>query len=63
MRGLITEKTKEKTELIFFVTVKLITPGHDIEGVPLPNKTYRPEYELNQKQWNDKGEKQKIKQG
>ena len=40
------EKTKEKTELIFFVTVKLIKSGEEIRGIPSASATYKPDYSL-----------------
>ncbi len=38
------ETTKQKTELIFFVTVNLMTTGKTIKGAPSPNKAYRPRF-------------------
>jgi type II secretory pathway component GspD/PulD (secretin) len=38
------ETRKEKTELIFFVTVNLMTTGTDIKDVPTGNSAYVPVY-------------------
>jgi len=38
-------KIKQKVELIFFITVRLVRPGEELKGVPNPEKTYKPAYE------------------
>lgn len=55
------EKTREKTELIFFITVKLMKRGRDLKDVPVVSKAYKPNYELNQELWKDTIKKRKIK--
>ena len=42
------ETTKQKTELIFFITVNLMTAGKDIKDMPVSNKAYVPLYSLSQ---------------
>ena len=42
------EKTKQKTELIFFITVKLMKKGIDLPDIPLISKSYIPSYDLTQ---------------
>ncbi len=42
------EIEKQKTELIFFITVNLMTADKIIKEVPLPNKAYVPMYDLTQ---------------
>ena len=54
-------KTKEKTELIFFITVKLMKPGKILKDVPLESKTYKPNYELSQDKWQGTVKKRIIK--
>lgn len=39
---------KEKTELIFFITVKLMTLGKELKGVPVASKAIDPTYVLTQ---------------
>lgn len=55
------EKMKEKTELIFFITVKLMKQGRDLKDVPAPDKTYKPNYELSQEKWKETIKKRQIK--
>jgi type II secretory pathway component GspD/PulD (secretin) len=55
------EKVKQKTELIFFITVKLMKAGVKLKDVPLPEKTYKPNYDYNQKTWQETVKKRKIK--
>lgn len=55
------EKIKQKTELIFFVTVKLMKMGVELSDVPLASKAYTPDYELTQKQWKDGQKRRRIK--
>lgn len=55
------EKVKQKTELIFFITVKLMKAGMKLEGVPLSEKAYKPNYDYNQKKWQETVKKRKIK--
>jgi len=42
------ETVKQKTELIFFITVNLMTVDKIIKDAPLPNKVYVPMYSLSQ---------------
>lgn len=42
------EKTKQKTELIFFITVNLMATGKEIKNMPQANKAYIPMYTINQ---------------
>ena len=42
------EKTKQKVELIFFITVKLISPDKELKDVPDSNKARVPMYVLTQ---------------
>lgn len=42
------EKVKKKTELIFFITVNLMTIGKEIKDMPAANKAYVPMYNLTQ---------------
>lgn len=44
------EKTKQKTELIFFITVNLMTIGKEIKDMPSANKAFMPTYSLTQTQ-------------
>lgn len=53
------EVTKQKTELIFFITVNLMTTGKDIKEVPKPEKAYMPMYTVTQEQ--DQAAKKKVK--
>ena len=55
------EKTKEKTELIFFITVRLMKTGVELKDVPLAEKAYKPTYELSQDKWKETIKKRKIK--
>jgi general secretion pathway protein D len=55
------EKIKQKTELIFFVTVKIMKKGKQLSDVPLSEKAYAPNYELSQEEWQKKIKKRKIK--
>lgn len=54
-------KMKQKVELIFFVTVKIMKDGKQLSDVPLPDKAYVPNYELSQEEWNKTVKKRKIK--
>ncbi len=45
--GLLVSKkniTKQRVELIFFITVHIMSPDKEVEGSPLPNKAYVPIY-------------------
>ena len=42
------ETTKQKTELIFFITVNLMTADKEIKDMPTSNKAYVPLYSLSQ---------------
>ncbi len=55
------EKTKQKTELVFFVTVKLMKPGAELKDVPVASKAYKPDYELIQEKWKETQKKRRIK--
>ena len=55
------EKTKQKTELIFFVTVRLMKKGREIPDVPLISKSYIPNYNLSQEEWQKTVKKRTIK--
>ncbi|MDP3791817.1 MAG: secretin N-terminal domain-containing protein [Candidatus Omnitrophota bacterium] len=54
------EKTKQKTELIFFVTVRLIKRGVDLPDVPLASRTYVPNYNLTQEEWQKTVKKRRV---
>lgn len=54
-------KMKQKVELIFFVTVKIMKKGKQLSDVPLLDKTYVPNYELSQEDWQKTIKKRKIK--
>lgn len=53
------ETTKQKTELIFFITVNLITTGKEIKDVPKVDKAYIPKYVITQEE--EKAPKKKLK--
>jgi len=55
------EKIKQKTELIFFITVKLMKGGTRLKDVPISEKSYKPNYEYNQDKWKEGVKKRKIK--
>ena len=55
------EKVKQKTELIFFITVKLMKTGTKLKDVPLAEKAYKPKYDYNQNKWQETVKKRKIK--
>jgi len=55
------EKMKQKIELIFFVTVKIMKKDKQLSDVPLPGKAYAPNYELSQEEWQKTVKKRKIK--
>lgn len=55
------EKIKQKVELIFFVTVKIMKKDKQLSDVPLPSKAYMPNYELSQEEWQKTVKKRKIK--
>jgi len=40
------ETVKEKTELIFFITVRLVTSWEEVKDIPLASKAYTPEFSL-----------------
>ena len=54
------EKTKQKTELIFFVTVKLMKRGEHLQDVPVASRAYVPNYDLTQEEWQKTVKKRKI---
>ncbi|MCX5665637.1 MAG: hypothetical protein NT036_01110 [Candidatus Omnitrophica bacterium] len=54
-------KMKQKIELIFFVTVKIMKKDKQLSDVPLPDKAYNPNYELSQEEWQKTIKKRKIK--
>lgn len=54
-------KEKQKIELIFFVTVKIMKKDKELTDVPLPDKAYAPDYELSQEGWQKTIKKRKIK--
>jgi len=53
------EKVKKKTELIFFITVNLMTIGKEIKDMPTANKAFVPMYTLTQTP--DPGMKKRVK--
>lgn len=55
------EKTKQKTELIFFVTVKLMKKGEHLSDVPLVSRTYVPNYNLTQEEWQKTVKKRRVR--
>jgi type IV pilus assembly protein PilQ len=55
------EKIKQKVELIFFVTVKIMKKDKQLSDVPLSDKAYAPNYELSQEEWQKTVKKRKIK--
>jgi type II secretory pathway component GspD/PulD (secretin) len=55
------DKTKQKTELIFFITVKLIKSGAKLKGIPSAENTYKPDYYYNQEKWQENVKRRKIK--
>jgi len=55
------EKVKQKTELIFFITVKLMKAGAKLKDVPLAEKTYKPNYDYSQEKWQETIKKRRIK--
>ena len=55
------EKTREKTELIFFITVKLMKRDRELKDIPVASKAYKPNYKLSQELWKDTIKKRKIK--
>lgn len=55
------DKMKQKVELIFFVTVKIMKKNKQLSDVPLPDKAYAPNYELSQEEWQKTVKKRKIK--
>ena len=54
-------KTKQKTELIFFVTVKLMKRGEKLSDVPQVKKAYVPNYNLTREEWQKTVKKRKIR--
>lgn len=55
------EKIKQKTELIFFVTVKLMKSGEHLPDVPVISRTYVPNYNLTQEEWQKTVKKRRIR--
>ncbi len=55
------DKIKQKVELIFFVTVKIMKKDKQLSDIPLPGKAYAPNYELSQEEWQKTVNKRKIK--
>jgi general secretion pathway protein D len=55
------EKIKQKVELIFFITVRLMTPGQKLTDTPDPEKSYKLNYEESQNKWKDKVKKRTVK--
>jgi general secretion pathway protein D len=55
------EKTRQKTELIFFITVKIMKKDKQLSDVPLANKTRVLNYELSEEGWQKTVKKRKIK--
>ena len=55
------EKTKQKTELIFFITVKLMKAGVVLSDEPSADKTYKPNYEYNQDKWQETIKKRRVR--
>jgi Type II secretory pathway, component PulD len=55
------DKIKQKVELIFFVTVKIMKKGKQLSDIPLPSKAYVPDYSLSQTEWQKTVKKRKIK--
>ena len=55
------EKIKQKVELIFFITVRLMKPGERPADTPDPEKTYKLTYENSQDKWKDTVKKRKVK--
>lgn len=53
--------TKQKSELIFFITVNLMAPGKEIKNVPLASKAYVPMYTLTTEKAASTDSKKKIK--
>ena len=55
------EKVKQKTELIFFITVKLMKAEAKLKDVPLAEKAYKPTYDYSQEKWQETIKKRRIK--
>jgi len=56
------EVTKSKTELIFFITVNLVTVGRKIENVPSAAEVYAPQFRLFEKKMSpDRNKKKRRK--
>ncbi len=55
------EKMRQKTELIFFITVKLMKAGAELKDVPVASKSYKPDYELNQERWQKTKKQRRIR--
>ncbi|MDP3791818.1 MAG: secretin N-terminal domain-containing protein [Candidatus Omnitrophota bacterium] len=55
------DKIRQKVELIFFITVRLMKPGQELSEVPNPEKAYKPTYELSQDKKRVLSKKRKIK--
>jgi type II secretory pathway component GspD/PulD (secretin) len=55
------EKTKQKTELIFFITVKLMKQGAKLKDVPLSDKAYKANYDYSQEKWQETIKKRRIR--
>ncbi|MFA5146051.1 MAG: secretin N-terminal domain-containing protein [Candidatus Omnitrophota bacterium] len=55
------ETTKQKTELIFFITVNLVVSGKEIKNIPSVSKAYVPMYDVSQEDAERKADKKKMK--
>ena len=55
------EKTKQKTELIFFITVNMMTVGKEIKDIPKASKAYVPMYTATQNQGPNTSSKKRLK--
>jgi type IV pilus assembly protein PilQ len=55
------EKAKQKTELIFFITVKLMKAGAELKDIPVASKMYKPDYALTEVRWSQTQKKRKNK--
>ncbi len=55
------EKTKQKTELIFFITVNLMTAGKEIKNIPTANKAYVPMYTATQNEGPKTSNKKRLR--
>jgi type II secretory pathway component GspD/PulD (secretin) len=55
------EKIRQKVELIFFITVRVMKPGEKLADAPNPEKAYKPTYEHTQDKWKETIKKKTIK--